>query len=106
MSTRPEWLRTLRLAVSAIEEGLAELSFVRRTKGIFIGPLAEDVEGWIGLGSQAGSQPGSVEIDPAVGIRHARLELLRRELLPKYSQVGATVAENIGYLMPRNEYVF
>jgi len=85
---------------------LAALGFEKRKPGIFTIKVSDEVVGWIGLNKATHGQKGFLEINPVVGVRNQRIEKLVSDLLgEKFDEViPATLAGNIGYMMPSDKY--
>lgn len=85
---------------------LVSLGFEKRKPGILTIKMSDEVVGWIGLNKATRGQKDFLEINPVVGVRNQRIEKLVADLLgEKFDEViPATLAGNIGYMMPSDKY--
>jgi hypothetical protein len=85
---------------------LAVLGFEKQKPGLLTIRITEDVLGWLGLNKAVRGQAGGLEINPVVGVRSQPVEKLVADLsgTPFDKFVPATLAGNIGYMMPANKY--
>lgn len=90
---------------ASIHQELLALGMRRRESGIYTIGLAENVDGWLGLGSVL--HEGTLEINPVVGVRHMLIEKLVAELEQKECPLHSpsTIGIHLGYVMPENTYV-
>jgi len=91
---------------SILRTHLASLGFKERKPGIMTYQMPDGVIGWIGLNKATRGQKELLEINPVVGVRNQQIEKLVSELLDEHFDevVPATLAGNIGYLMPAAKY--
>lgn len=93
--------------LQVIQPLLAELGFKKRTGAIFTMELTANVLGWLGLNrATRHRQPGEVEVNPVVGVRHQDVERLVAELRGEryHSYLPPTVSIPLGYLFPEPRY--
>src|ERR1035441_5051 len=85
---------------------LASLGFEKRKMGIMTIKISDDFLGWIGFNKATRGLIGAVEVNPVVGVRNQRIEELVAELMERKVDkvIPATLAGNIGYMMPANKY--
>ncbi|SRR6266567_5155948 len=85
---------------------LGLLGFERRKPGVLTIKMPNDVIGWIGLNKAIHAQKGLLEINPVLGVRNQQIERFVADLTgEKFDEVvPATLAGNIGYLMPSEKY--
>ncbi len=83
-------------------EIFAARGFKRRSPyGLFLKPLAEGINAWVGL--NRGSGPGWISLTPTVGVRHEQVQYHMTRLLgrdPKKS-TAPTVQTTLMFLIPR-----
>jgi hypothetical protein len=89
--------------ISIVESKLKRLGF-RKTKSIYVCPLAEDACGWLGLSTATHRSDGRVGINPVVGVRHERIEKMLEDLL-RESRASATISIPLGYLTPDRRFL-
>lgn len=84
---------------------LNTLGFVKR-KGISILPVNSDVYGWIGLNTATRQIPDTMLVNPVIGVRYNPIHKIIAEVekIKDEKYFPPTIAANIGYLMPKNQY--
>jgi hypothetical protein len=94
-------------ALAQLRGPLEGLGFRKRAGQIYTIELADDVLGWLGVNKATQHrQPGQVEINPVVGVRHQHIERLVAELTGAkfHDYQPPTVSTPIGYLLPDSKY--
>lgn len=94
------------MAENALERPAREILGLRGFKrtspyGIFLKPLAEGINAWVGL--NRGFGPGWISLTPVLGVRHEQVEFYMTKLLgwdPKKS-TAPTVQTTLKFLIPR-----
>lgn len=86
---------------------LSELGFRKRAGMIFTYDLSPEMLGWVGLNRATDAHdPGAVEINPVIGVRHQPLERLVAELkgMKFHAYNPPTVCIPLGYLLSEGKY--
>lgn len=66
----------------AVRTALADIGFTKSVRGMYLWPLSEGVDGWLGLNLARDGLPKVLEIHATVGVRHHAAEKLELELRP------------------------
>jgi len=88
-----------------LEERLAGDGFRRRAGFLYSVALSPGVVGWLGLNRILGEPGLLLSINPVVGVRHNKVELLVSSLAGNQSDPKTTTfAEPLAYVMPEGQY--
>jgi hypothetical protein len=91
-------------ALAECHSALARIGFVRRS-GALLQDRGGGASGWIGLNLATYGLPRSLQINPVVGVRFARLDEVipaHRDDIPKKPK--PVISKQLGYLMPENSF--
>lgn len=95
------------LAAESLVAPLKAVGFRKRAAGFFTVELAPDALGLVSLNTASEHmEPGTVRVNPIVGVRHLEVERVLAELKNEtpHAYMPATVQEPIGYVMPQHTY--
>jgi len=99
----PDFIKSV---IVLLHARLATLGFIKKKPGISITKISDETIGWIGTNKATRGKNKYLELNLVVGVRNQRIERLVAELVNEEFNdvIPPTLAGNIGYLMPQNEY--
>jgi hypothetical protein len=97
-------VRAYRAFADEVASALAPLGFARGAGHLLASPVSEQVDAIVGLNKAM--EADHIEINPVMGLRHKKIQALKRELLglPELAEHAMTIGASLGYLMPEPRY--